>query len=522
MARRAALWLALLGRTASAANYVGGQCVVGVTSGDLFPDKCEYGTQFTQTVAADYSLLWEVAYYDSYKFVKNGKTGAVHALFQCGVDAPTDLPAYAADATLVSVPVTKVATTSTTYLPFIEMLGERRALKAFQSSFAWASSPCLRKMHRDGLIEAQADWVNPDLEALGIDVTFADSWGMTEHNAVELTDTSEEMPNAVLKTAEYVEYVGLYFNREKEASAAIAHMVENWLCTKAAVAGVVQDKAPVKVLWAQYNAGGNSWSPKCADGSEGGWSIASANTWYSEIIEAAGGILIVPDVAGDCESNPGTAWATPYLSTAQLLEVGADAAVMISPGPFPADQDISSLPAYGNGHVFDNQGPNGANDWFERRVVEPDAVLQDLAVAFYPDAAELEGLSRKWLRDVVADEPIGGVSDEDLDTACPDIDAPYEFSSTDMCARLVTVPDEPTDPAPTTDQQTTEGSSSSKKNSPNAASGGIIAVAVIASALVLLLVVGGLLYYANRRLPPPAKALHADDLPVIAKAAETS
>ena len=78
MARRAALWLAVLGRTASAANYVGGQCVVGVTSGDLFPDKCAYGTQFTQTVAADYSLLWEVAYYDSYKVVKNGD--AVHAL----------------------------------------------------------------------------------------------------------------------------------------------------------------------------------------------------------------------------------------------------------------------------------------------------------------------------------------------------------------------------------------------------------------------------------------------------------
>ena len=148
-------------------------------------------------------------------------------------------------------------------------------------------------------------------------------------------------------------------------------------------------------------------------------------------------------------------------------------------------------------------------------------MLQDLALAFYPDDGPTATFSRKWLRDVRAGEPIGGVSDEDLDTACPDIDAPYEFSSTDMCARLVTVPDEPTDPAPTTDQQTTEGSSSSKKNSPNAASGGIIAVAVIASALVLLLV-GGLLYYANRRLPPPAKALHADDLPVIAKAAETS
>ena len=505
--------LAVLGRTARAANYVGGQCAVGVTSGDLFPDKCAYGTQFTQTVAADYSLLWEVAYYDSYKVVKNGD--AVHALHQCGVAAPTseELPAYAADATLVSVPVTAVATTSSTYLPFIEMLGERRALKSYQASFDWVTSPCLRKMHRDGLIEAQENWVNPDLEALGIDVTFASSFAMNDppHNAVEMTDTSEEMPNAVLKTAEYVEYVGLYFNREKEAAAAIAHMVENWLCTKAAVAGVVQDQAPVKVLWAQYNPGGNSWSPQCADGSSGGWSVASGDTWYSEIIEAAGGQLIVPAVEAACES-----YGAPYLSTAQLLEVGADADVFISPGPWE-DQDVSSLKAWENGRVFDNQGPRGANDWFERRVVEPDAVLQDLAVAFYPDATELEGLSRKWLRDVVAEEPVGGVSDEDLDTACPDIDAPYEFSSTDMCARLV-VDNEPTD-----QQTTTDGSSSSSKksSSPDAASGGIIAVAVLASALVLL-VVGGLSYYANRRLPPPAKALPADNQPVVTKAAETA
>ena len=80
--------------------------------------------------------------------------------------------------------------------------------------------------------------------------------------------------------------------------------------------------------------------------------------------------------------------------------------------------------------------------------------------------------------------------------ACPDIDAPYEFSSTDMCARLVV--DEPAQP--TVETTTTEGSSgSSKKNSsPNAASGGIIAVAVIASALVRLVV--------ERRLGPRPEA----------------
>ena len=97
-----------------------------------------------------------------------------------------------------------------------------------------------------------------------------------------------------------------------------------------------------------------------------------------------------------------------------------------------------STQAWENGRVFDNQGPNGANDWFERRVVEPDAMLQDLALAFYPDDGPIATFSRKWLRDVRAGEPIGGVADEDLDAACPDIDAPYEFSSTEMCAQVST------------------------------------------------------------------------------------
>ena len=82
--------------------------------------------------------------------------------------------------------------------------------------------------------------------------------------------------------------------------------------------GVVRENAPVPVLWAQY------WgSATCGDGTSGGWSVASGNTWYSEIIEAAGGSLIVPAVEAACES-----WGAPYLSTAQLLEVGADAAVI--------------------------------------------------------------------------------------------------------------------------------------------------------------------------------------------------
>ena len=77
-----------------------------------------------------------------------------------------------------------------------------------------------------------------------------------------MTDIDEQQPDAVLKGAEYVEYLGLYFNREKEAAAAIQHIVDNFMCTQKAVEGV-QENAALRLLWARYGRG------YCADGSSG-------------------------------------------------------------------------------------------------------------------------------------------------------------------------------------------------------------------------------------------------------------
>ena len=91
----------------------------------------------------------------------NDASESERLLLRCGIAAPAaeDVPA---GATFVQVPVTKVAagasmrprrasrvlhqaaTTSTTYIPLLEMLGERQALKAYGSSFDYVSSPCLR------------------------------------------------------------------------------------------------------------------------------------------------------------------------------------------------------------------------------------------------------------------------------------------------------------------------------------------------------------------------------------------
>mmetsp|Transcript_1592 Transcript_1592/g.4796 ORF Transcript_1592/g.4796 Transcript_1592/m.4796 type:complete len:497 (-) Transcript_1592:115-1605(-) len=445
--------LPTLARSAES-NYVAGACPENYAGGDVFPSKSEAGAQFRDTVSPDYSLLWDVEYRDSYKVLTNTHTDDVFVLTQCGT-APPDAADVPAGATFVTVPVTAAATTSTTYIPFLEMLGERQALKAYGSSFDYVSSPCLRKMYRDGDVASAYDaatWSRDDqlLEDLGVEVTLADDWSADAFHAHVMTDTHEEAPNAVLKTAEYVEVAGLFFNREREATEIIERTIANYLCTRDAASAALGDKAPVKVLWSSYND------------AAGGWSIASATAWYQELIEAAGGELLVPTEAGDVTDS----WGYTYLSTAQLEALAADAAVWISPGPL-GPEVLAGLdaPPVAAGRVFDNQGPRGSFDWFERRVVEPDTLLQDLAVALHPDVFDLE---RKWLRDVLANEPVGGVADEDLDAACPDVAAPYVFEASDLCG-------------------SGGGGSKKKKNS------GSQTASIIAAVLVTVFVVAGVL-----------------------------
>ena len=80
-------------------------------------------------------------------------------------------------------------------------------------------------------------------------------------------------------------------------------------------------------------------------------------------------------------------------------------------------------PQVKNGRLFDNQGPRGSYDWFERRVVSPDGVLQDFALAFFPEEAALAGLEHRWLRDVATMAPGARVPDSELEAACPDVNA---------------------------------------------------------------------------------------------------
>jgi len=373
-------------------NYVDGACVENLPEDatleiDLFPHKSASGAQFTATVSADYSLLWSVTYHGTYKVLRNALTEHTYVLYQCGTLPPRNLDF---NHTLVRVPVTTVAVTSTTYLPFLEMIGERLAIHAYTSDFDYVSSPCLRRLHDEGrVLEAYdaATWSIDASQLTDVELSIADAWteDQVPHPYV-MTDTHED---SVLKTAEYVEVVGLFFNREREATEAINHIVNNYLCIREQAEELATRDVTKRVLWTNY------WD--AADG----WSIAECPNWYCEIVAAAGGEVVVPTVEPAIEY-----WTYPYLSTAQVLEMAQDADVLISSGAFVhRDLFMEQAPHLG---IFDAGGLRGYNDFYERRHVEPDAFLHDVAAALWGTTlrADVTDPTLKFLRDVVADDPV--------------------------------------------------------------------------------------------------------------------
>ena len=138
---------------------------------------------------------------------------------------------------VVEVPVKTVAVTSTTYLPYVEMIGERRAMKAYTSTFQYVTSTCLRRLYYvdEAIVEAYNESsfsIIPEAVE-GVDVVIADEWSVAttapHAPSYSMSDTHED---SVLRTAEYVEILGLFFNREREATEAFNLIAERYQCVK--------------------------------------------------------------------------------------------------------------------------------------------------------------------------------------------------------------------------------------------------------------------------------------------------
>mmetsp|Transcript_18370 Transcript_18370/g.27712 ORF Transcript_18370/g.27712 Transcript_18370/m.27712 type:complete len:457 (+) Transcript_18370:85-1455(+) len=406
---------------------------------DYFPHKAtiEYAEYFNITYNNSYKIIDVNAgsYYGTQKIIA----------YQCG----TPIPEWENDTDIfVEIPVKYVAVSSTPMIPYIEILGERKSIKAVATNTSLVASACLNEMLDDGytLDATSGAWGINDtiLEKAGVNVTFDPSMG--SYNAVAFVEYLESTSQGV---SEWLDFVAAFYNLEEEAEEIIDEVIDRIECLtdNAALYSETFPGVTPKVMYSVWYPG------------YGYFSTGSCPNYYCDLIEAAGGTPL----------TNGT-----YVQYDEWLALAKRADYIWHVGDFgylydeySSDSDFTSLSAVVNQRVYDTSG-NGKKDWFESRFAEPDVVLEDL-INFLQNCTNPDH-DRVWLRNYFTEDK-GAAS-----TTCSDWGAALEIQADD-CSDLSAddLEDQCFDDSGSTDDEA---------GAPRGAAGGHAAGALLAAASV--------------------------------------
>lgn len=341
---------------------------------DYFPEKLSlaYATGFT------------VEYFNNYKVVTvlqpypEATEAFRYVLVQCGTPAPTDV----GDAQVMELPVKSIAALSTVQfadLIRLELLDRLVAVQKFDQIYAsevldLAQAGKLVEMgggHSDvnmevainlqpGLIMTSASgdstqWDHPKLLEVGLPVALHASW-------------LEETP---LGRAEWIKYMGVFFNKEARAEAIFSSMAARY-----------------EAIAAKARAA--TTKPKVFTGFtyKGSWYITGGNSYFARYLADAGADYIWSD--DDSTGSPTRSFeevfdrakeADIWINGSQSWNVLADV--------LKDDERNAEFTAFQTGRIYNNNkrmNPTaGGNDYWQSGVGNPDVILADLIKIFHPE-----------------------------------------------------------------------------------------------------------------------------------------
>jgi len=359
-------------------NIIGGGCCALSydDSHDYFPEKA----------TAAFSEGFKVEYFKNYKVVDIVKRGEKYVLYQRGTPKPDNVKFGDADPVFIPIPITRAAVLSNAYFPYFELMGERRSM-VVTTKHDYLNEACLQKMAiEDGMLDGVTGRdlakSNPFKEN-NVDVIF--KWSGSRDNDLNNSPTNPEgfLPPVVRvdtgaeTTAAgfmgWIEYVSLFFNREKEASRMVAEMKSRYDC----IVSYIRLQPAVKVLYMSFSYRGGI--VKCS---------FSDSTWHRRMIQEVGGELIGEypgyDSSAACDmdafrKHAETADVWLYKSNNfQEGRYGSSWSVM-----WNISNEIKDIAAYKNGRTFDPNG-NHFRDFWSSRVVQLDVELEDLVAILHP------------------------------------------------------------------------------------------------------------------------------------------
>lgn len=205
-------------------------CVARELGTQLGPDGSLYPSAFVMdgdsskdgfTTTVDSNSGFKVTYYDTYKVVDNSISNKTYVLYVCGTDKPSqDAPGVSDEAMFFQIPLTSLSVPETVPFAYLEALEVTDRVHDVSSL---VTSACGQKLANEceRASPSYVDFNDNSLNKTAFNVATASVdailLGSGQENDLVLAFDAEDAPG-VLERAEWIKYLGLFFNKEKKAS----------------------------------------------------------------------------------------------------------------------------------------------------------------------------------------------------------------------------------------------------------------------------------------------------------------
>ena len=278
----------------------------------------------------------------------------------------------------IRVPLQSIVVTSTTNIPFLEMLKIENQLIGFPHT-DYISSEKTRSLIAAGKVKNIGQNERLDVEQL-IDLAPSAivTYGIDNNNpmidnleksGLKVIIQADWMEQSPLGKAEWIKLYGALFGKEKEAKTQFDAIAKNYTDAMQLVAN---EKAQATVLY------GSMYQDQ--------WYVANGNSWVAQFMKDARSTYLWADIAGS--------GSTP-LSFEQILDKGQQANYWITTGSFKSYTEMKSKnPHYSqfdaftkkNVYSFESKlGATGGTIYYELAPSRPDLVLKDFIKIFHPE-----------------------------------------------------------------------------------------------------------------------------------------
>lgn len=278
----------------------------------------------------------------------------------------------------IAVPLQSIVVTSTTNIPFLEMLGVEKSLVGFPHT-DYISSEKTRALIDAGSVKNVGQNEKLNIEQLielapNLIVTFGidnnnPSIENLQKSGLNVLIQADWMEQSPLGKAEWIKLYGSLFGKEKEADSLFGNIVKEYNNALALVA----DKTPTStVLY------GSMYQDQ--------WFVAKGSSWVAQFMKDAKADYLWKDLEGTGSLG---------LSFENILDKAKTANFWIASGSFKslselekANPHYSQFDAFTSKNIYSFEGKLGATGgtvFYELSPARPDLVLKDYIKIFHPE-----------------------------------------------------------------------------------------------------------------------------------------